>query len=308
MAGARKSSGKNVGPRAKKTVSRLRTPQKKKRAVSKEPVAEKKRASKRSSPRIAQPAQGWLPTLTRVLVTVLLIGLAVVTRVLVTVLLIGLVIVTMETFFESIAAVRGVGFWKTAPVYFFGIGMGVLWGFREGLLYLYVFGHEFTHVIFIYLCGGKVYGDIRVSTQGGHVVTNKTNWLISLSPYFVPFYTVIAASGFLLARPFVDLNNTLTLMGLDFQPIYFLYGLIGFTWALHIFYTVTMLAKDQPDLHMNGNILSLLVIYLVNSIIVMSFVAFASSSFTLRGFITAWFTNAHEAINVVLIRVAGLIW
>jgi hypothetical protein len=50
------------------------------------------------------------------------------------------------------------------------------------------------------------------------------------------------------------------------------------------------------------------VIYLVNSIIVMSFVAFASSSFTLRGFITAWFTNAHEAINVVLIRVAGLIW
>ncbi len=47
-------------------------------------------------------------------------------------------------------------------------------------LYFYVLGHELTHVIFVYLCLGRVSG-FRVGLDGGHIVTNKSNILIALS-------------------------------------------------------------------------------------------------------------------------------
>jgi hypothetical protein len=220
--------------------------------------------------------------------------------------------ITTLTFLQSISAVKGLSFLTTEPVFFFGMGMVVLpllvWGFSDQLLYLYVFGHELTHVIFIYLCGGKVFGDIRVSVTGGHVVTNKSNLLISLSPYFVPFYTVLIGTGFLVARLLVDLNATIQLGPLAFKPIYLFYAMIGFSWTMHIYYTLTMLLKDQPDLHMNGTLMSLLVIYLANSIVVTAFVILASSSVTLRSFLTDWSTNLITLWNATLFRIAALVW
>ena len=184
----------------------------------------------------------------------------------------------------------------------------LVWGFSDQLLYLYVFGHELTHVIFIYLCGGKVFGNIRVSVTGGHVVTNKSNWLISLSPYFVPFYTVLIGTAFLVARLLVDLNATIEFGPLAFKPMYVFYALLGFTWTMHIYYTLTIRLNEQPDLHMNGTPLSLLVIYLANSFVVTAFVVLASQTLTMRGYLIDLTSNVLTLLNVILFRIAALVW
>ncbi len=281
--------------------AKKRTGAAKKRAAPKKKALPRKKAArkKRTAPteNVPEPAQGFFPSAFRFAVSALLTYL---------------LVVTALTFIQSISLVQDYRFWTTAPAYFFALGVAILplllWGFSDTLLYLYVFGHELTHVVFIYLCGGKVYGDIRVSIAGGHVVTDKTNWLISLSPYFVPFYTVLAASGFLAAGLLVDLGATFQLAGLLVQPLYLLYTLIGVTWAMHIYYTVSMLTRDQPDLRMNGTLLSLLVILLVNSLIVMALLTWASESISFRSYLLSWFANATDLINDALVRIARLIW
>ncbi len=233
-------------------------------------------------------------------------------RAVVSVALLLLAAITTWTFAEQIAVAKDGGGWSFAPLHFFGLGVVLMVitrrGLPDGLLYLYVLGHELTHVVFVYLCGGRVHEDIRVSARGGHVVANKSNWLITLSPYFVPFYTVLAASGFVVASPLVDLSRVFSIGWVEFQLLYGLYALIGFTWSMHIVYTLTMFHRDQPDLRMNGLGLSLLVIYMVNLLIVIGFVTWVSSSITWRGFVETWCRVSQEWINLMLIRLAALIW
>ena len=57
-------------------------------------------------------------------------------------------------------------------------------------MWVYVLGHELTHALWTWLFGGKVKG-IMVSSEGGHVVVSKHNFLIVLAPYFfrcTPFW------------------------------------------------------------------------------------------------------------------------
>jgi len=85
---------------------------------------------------------------------------------------------------------------RTRHFLFFGVGMFLMAGwFFTGLLerlflYFYVLGHELTHAIFVYACGGRVAG-ISISADGGYIMTNKSNVLIALSPYFIPFWSVV---------------------------------------------------------------------------------------------------------------------
>lgn len=270
------------------------------RAKRKAPQRRRAR-SRHPKPIIPEAASGLGPQLIRAALVLVLMVLAIFTTI---------------TFFQNISAASGWNFWSTAPIFFFAVGLIafpiLLWGAPDTMLYLYVLGHELTHVVFIYLCGGKVVGDIRVSLKGGHVVTTKTNWLIALSPYFIPFYTVLVGTSFLMASWAIELTHqsTFTLNGFQmaFAPIYILYALIGLTWAMHIYYTLTMVVKDQPDLKMNGTILSLFLIYLVNLCIIVVFVAFASDQFTLTNFIVDWVANLRDWGNRTLVRLAKLIW
>ena len=50
-------------------------------------------------------------------------------------------------------------------------------------MWLYVFGHELTHALWTWLFGGQV-KKMKVSSEGGHVVVSKTNFVIALAPYF----------------------------------------------------------------------------------------------------------------------------
>lgn len=155
------------------------------------------------------------------------------------------------------------GFWQTPEFWYFAIGMMVMVGwFFSGLaqsffLYLYVLGHELTHALFVILFRGRI-TEFHVSHAGGYITTDKTNLLIALSPYFVPFWSLVAASAYLAFGYFIEPSH-----GWDLA----FYGVTGLTWTFHMLWTLWMLPRDQPDLKENGTFLSLVVIYLANLLV-----------------------------------------
>ena len=196
--------------------------------------------------------------------------------------------VSFETFLKSFghAALEG-AFWKTSELWFFGIGV-VMWlvmffGLRgRAMLWIYVAGHELTHAAFVLLSGGNV-GGVHVSPEGGHVLTNKSNLMIVLSPYFVPFYTVIAIALWWITGKIVP----------DWTAArpQILFALIGLTWCFHISFTAWMITRDQPDLDHYGRLFSIALIILVNLAIISGLLIAASSEVAMGDFARAWWSN-----------------
>lgn len=162
-------------------------------------------------------------------------------------------------------------FWKTAEFWYFATGALVMVGwFWSGLLqsfflYVYVLGHELTHAVFVLLCRGKVM-EFHVSAEGGYITTNKTNLVIALSPYFVPFWAVVSAAIYGTMR---------YLGGVSQEWDRLLYGLMGVTWTFHMIWTLWMIPRDQPDLKENGTFLSLVIIYLANLLVLVALLCVA---------------------------------
>jgi hypothetical protein len=125
--------------------------------------------------------------------------------------------------------------------------------------WLYVFGHESTHVLAVLMSGGKV-SEFKVSSSGGHVATDKMSAWIALSPYIVPFYPLVAGLLWVLAcwlRP-------LSLAPWEWAFVTFW----GLAWAFHLCFTVNLLKTDQPDFASQGYFFSIVVILLCNLLII----------------------------------------
>jgi hypothetical protein len=162
-----------------------------------------------------------------------------------------------QTFFTAFTrATVSQGLWTSEMFWFFSLG-AVLWlisffGLPRPVL-VYVFGHELTHALWVWLMGGKV-SRFRVGSEGGHIVTDRTNFWIALAPYVFPLYSVLVIliyGGFSLFY--------------NMQPWgRLLYALIGVTWAFHFTFTCWMIPKKQTDLSDHGTFFSLVVIYLMN--------------------------------------------
>ncbi|BCU77315.1 hypothetical protein [Luteolibacter sp. LG18] len=181
--------------------------------------------------------------------------------------------VTTWTFFSQFShAALDRGFWQTSAFWYFATGALLMAGwFLSGLLqsvflYLYVLGHELTHAIFVYLCRGKVTG-FHVSLEGGYITTNKTNIIIALSPYFVPFWSAVVVAIYLLFR-----HTT----GLPPYADKILFAATGATWTFHFAWTLWMIPRDQPDLKENGTFLSLVIIYLANLLVLVALLCLAA--------------------------------
>lgn len=196
------------------------------------------------------------------------------------------------------------GFWQTAEFWNFAIGVLIMVGwFASGLmenlfLYLYVLGHEVTHAVFVYLCGGRVTG-IGVSSTGGYVTTTKTNLLIALSPYFVPFWSVVVAAIYLLLK-----------FAVGFDPVWdrALYCALGLTWTFHMVWTLWMIPKDQPDLRENGTLLSLVVILLGNLLVLTLLLCITGRGGireNFEGFGREWLRNAILLAEAALRLLSG---
>ncbi len=117
----------------------------------------------------------------------------------------------------------------------------------------YVVAHEMTHALWALLFGARVRG-MRVTAAGGSVRLSKTNLMITLAPYFFPFYTVLV----LLLRWAVE--RMVQPIPLPFVWLF----LVGLTWGFHLCFTVQSLLTRQPDILEYGRVLSYAVIYLFN--------------------------------------------
>src|SRR5438034_2003083 len=179
--------------------------------------------------------------------------------------------------------------WAGAEFWFFTLG-AVLWliaffGLPRPVI-IYVFGHELTHVLWVWLMGGRV-SRFRVGSNGGHVVTSKANFWIALAPYFFPIYSILT----------IAVYGVLSLF-LNVQPYgRLLYAVIGATWAFHFTFTCWMIPKNQTDLSEQGTFFSLIVIYLMNFLLLSVMLILASPQITFAGFGANLLTNLSNFSN-----------
>ena len=185
--------------------------------------------------------------------------------------------VLSQTFFTSFArATVAERLWAGEEFWFFSLGV-VLWliaffGLPRPIV-LYVFGHELTHALWVWLMGGRV-SRFKVGRTGGHILTDKNNFLIALAPYFFPLYSILVLAAYGALGLFVNL-----------QPYgRLLYALVGVTWAFHFSFTCWMIPKNQSDLRDNGTIFSLVVIYLMNLLLLGAMLIIASPRITFASF------------------------
>jgi len=117
----------------------------------------------------------------------------------------------------------------------------------------YILAHELTHALWGLLMGASI-SKISVKEDRGAVVLSKTNFLITLAPYFFPLYTVLLIALYYLLMPFYPVKQ--------FHLIWL--GLVGMTWGFHVTFTVSALLQRQSDIRDQGRLFSYAVIYLAN--------------------------------------------
>jgi len=153
----------------------------------------------------------------------------------------------------------------------------------------YVLGHELTHALWG-LVFGAVPSKLRVSAAGGSVNLTKSNMLITLAPYFFPFYTFLVIVVALVTSAFIR--------PLPWLPLWMF--TVGFTWAFHALFTLETLSQRQPDVKLYGRIFSWVFIFLANVILVLVFLASVTSlSFAqLGGFLAHRVLDAYVGVGV----------
>ena len=196
----------------------------------------------------------------------------------------------------SQAAIRH-GFWASEEFWFFALG-SILWiitffGLPRPLL-MYVFGHELSHAIWVWLTGGRVFR-FRVSRDGGYVVTDTNNVWVALAPYFFPIYSVLVLLIYAGLSVFIDVE--------PYRRWFF--GAIGFTWTFHLTFTICMLWNGQTDLVEHGTFFSMMLIYLINFAILSLMLIMASRDVTFLSFGRELLAGAADVSDATL-RLAHL--
>jgi hypothetical protein len=156
---------------------------------------------------------------------------------------------------QFVSQIFSVTYKPLAPYYFAGGVITYLTAhvlFKKPIL-TYVFGHELTHAFFVMLFGGSV-KSFQASDRGGRVIVSKSNFLITLAPYFFPLYTFIVFVFSLLARTAsssAGAHNTLIFLS-------------GATFTFHLMLTLIFLRTDQNDIKEEGAVFSYPLIFLFN--------------------------------------------
>jgi len=108
---------------------------------------------------------------------------------------------------------------------------------------LYLWGHEFSHLVLAKIFFRKIHQFHISSRDGGKVVLDRTNVMIDLAPYIFPLYSVgigIAALVFRHASPWVA----------------------SFLFTMHILFSTEGFMAGQPDLRRSGRVFSAAIVLL----------------------------------------------
>ena len=159
-------------------------------------------------------------------------------------------------------------------------------------MWIYVVGHELTHALSTWLFGGRV-KKFKASAKGGQVVITKSNFLISLAPYFFPLYAVLVVVVFVTGHLIWNWRA---------YAIWF-HLLLGAAYAFHVTLTWHILKMEQSDVAQNGYVFSVVVIFLGNAAVLLIGVPLLTARV---GVLTAlgWWLQGTET---VLRRLAGMI-
>ncbi len=153
------------------------------------------------------------------------------------------------------ATIFSLSYKQEAPYYFAGgaiLYLAVHLLFRKPI-FTYVIGHELTHALFVLLFGGSV-KSLQVSERGGRVTVTKSNFLITLAPYFFPLYTFAA----------LLLYGIIRAAGAGTAAVNAAVLLSGATFTFHLILTFIFLQTDQTDIIEEGALFSYPLIYLFN--------------------------------------------
>jgi hypothetical protein len=146
-------------------------------------------------------------------------------------------------------------------------------------MWVYVLGHELTHAVWAWLCGAEV-RRLKVTSNGGHVVVTKSNFLIALAPYFFPLYAVLVVLAFLAGHLIWDWRHFLALFHL----------FLGAAYAFHVTLTAHILKTQQTDITEQGYLFSAVVIYLGNISVLLLGIPLLASKVTV-GTAMIWWLN-----------------
>lgn len=156
----------------------------------------------------------------------------------------------------SAGTVDGVLFTPSRLAFVAGFGLLIgfyLWKGRDWSVF-YVFAHEMTHALAGLLFFARIHR-INIRETGGFVELSKSNVIITLAPYCIPFYLLIALVCCALTNAFLPGRIPVTLWS----------GIFGFFTGYHLFYTVdSILSVDQPDILEYGRLFSCWFILTVN--------------------------------------------
>ena len=171
-------------------------------------------------------------------------------------LLLPVTIICIASFISLLTRVR----WHAYPYYLFIFGFvsyAPLFILNKKKSFAYVLGHEVLHALASIVFGGQLLS-IFVSHSRGSVSTTKENFIVSLIPYCVPFYSLVLALGYITVSIFMDARPLYPLC------IFFL----GFSLSHHIILTTLYIKMGQSDISSQGIFFSYNIIFLSNVIII----------------------------------------
>lgn len=162
---------------------------------------------------------------------------------------------------------------------------------------LYLWGHEFSHLVAAKAFLRKVHGFHISSRDGGKVVIDRTNVLIDLAPYIVPFYAVLAAAAataFRTVSPWVP-------------DVYLVVG--SFFFTMHLVFSAEGFLSGQPDVRRSGRIFSAGAVILCLLLWIPCLLAPGTAAGWKGALATyrAWIASSGEAARALLAGCRGLL-
>lgn len=148
---------------------------------------------------------------------------------------------------------------------------------------MYLWAHEFSHLIIAKMFFRKVHSFHITSRDGGKVVIDRTNVIIDLAPYIFPIYSMGACAAAVFLKgvsPWV--------------PDLYL-ALASFLFTMHVLFSAEGFIKGQPDVIRSGRLFSGSVVLLCFLLWIPCLLAPGAASGWQGAFAAyrGWFSAAH---------------
>lgn len=153
-------------------------------------------------------------------------------------------------------------------------------------MWMYVLGHEFTHVLWAWACGGRL-KKFKVTSSGGHVIVTKSNFLIALAPYFFPLYAILVVGTFVIGHLIWDWR----------QYVAWFHLLLGAAYAFHLTLTWHVLKSRQTDITDQGYLFSAVIIFLGNIAVLMFGIPLLAARVNVSTAMSWWLQSTGEVLR-----------